>query len=62
MIDMHSKYDNMHTNGIFNALISINNHVNLCINYMLCITMTSPSFSMIRLNGVCDVMVNNMTS
>ena len=35
MIDMHSKYDNMHTNGIFNVLIYINNHVNSCINYML---------------------------
>ena len=28
MIDMLSKYDNMHTNGIFNVLIGINNHVN----------------------------------
>ena len=32
---MHSKYDNMHMNGIFNILIYINNHVNSCINYML---------------------------
>ena len=30
MIDMHSKYDNMHTNGMFNALICINNHVIAC--------------------------------
>ena len=35
MIDMHSKYDKMHTNGIFNSLICINNHVNSYINYML---------------------------
>ena len=32
MIEMHSKYDNMHTNVIFNALNCINNHVNSCIN------------------------------
>ena len=35
MIDMHSKYDNMHSKGIFNALVCINNHVNSCINFML---------------------------
>ena len=35
MIDMHSKYDNMHNNGIFYALICINNHIIKCINYML---------------------------
>ena len=35
MIDMHSKYDNMHTNRIFNILICINDHVNSCINFML---------------------------
>ena len=29
MIDMHSNYDNIHTNRIFNALICINNHENL---------------------------------
>ena len=34
-IEMHSKYDNMHTNRIFNALNYINNHVNSCINSML---------------------------
>ena len=32
MIEMHSKYGNMHTNRIFNALNCINNHVKLCIN------------------------------
>ena len=38
MIDIHSQYDNMHTNGIFNALICINNRVNSCINCMLSVT------------------------
>ena len=37
MIDIHSKYDNMHTNGIFNALIYINYPVNSCINCILSI-------------------------
>ena len=41
MIDMHSKYDNMHTNEIFNAIISINNHVNSCINCMLLVSTTA---------------------
>ena len=35
MIDMHSKYDNIHKNGIFSASIFINNHVIIDINYML---------------------------
>ena len=35
MIEMHSKYDNMHTNRIFNTLNYINNNVNSCINCML---------------------------
>ena len=35
MIEMHLKYDIMHTNRIFNALNCINNHVNSCINCML---------------------------
>ena len=35
MIDIHSKYDNMHKNVIFYVLICINNHVNSCINCML---------------------------
>ena len=35
MIEMHLKYDNMHTIGIFNALFCINNHVNSCIKCML---------------------------
>ena len=37
MMEMHTKYDNMQTNRIFNALIFINNQVNLCINCMLSI-------------------------
>ena len=35
MIEMHSKYDNMHKNRIFNALNYINNHINSFINCML---------------------------
>ena len=35
IIEMHSKYDNMNTNGIFNDLNYINNHVNSCIGFML---------------------------
>ena len=34
-MDMHLKYDNMHENGMFYALICINNHVSICINFML---------------------------
>ena len=30
MIEMHSKYDKMHTNGMLYALICINNHVFAC--------------------------------
>ena len=39
MIDMHSKYDNMHTNGMFYALICINNHIIACVNCMLSVQM-----------------------
>ena len=35
MIDLHSEYDNIHTNRILYTLICINNHVNSYINYML---------------------------
>ena len=35
MIYMHLKYDNMHTNRIFNDLNCINNHINSCIKCML---------------------------
>ena len=35
MTEMYSKYDNMYTNRIFNALNCINNHVHSCINCML---------------------------
>ena len=34
MIEMHSKYDNMHENGIFYAVICINNHVFACEDCM----------------------------
>ena len=35
MIEIYLKYDNMHTFGIINAFICINNHVNSFINSML---------------------------
>ena len=35
MIDVHSKYDDMYKNGIFYALICINNHIIACQNDML---------------------------
>ena len=35
MIDIHSKYDNMHKNGMFYALIYINNHIITFINFIL---------------------------
>ena len=35
MIDIYSKYYNMHTIEIFYVLIYIKNHVNSCINCML---------------------------
>ena len=37
MIEIYLKYDNMHTIGVINAFICINNHVNSCINSMLSI-------------------------
>ena len=38
MIDMDSKYDNMHKSGMFYALICIDNHIIICMNYMLSIS------------------------
>ena len=35
MINIHSKYGNLHKNGVFYALICINNHIITCIDYML---------------------------
>ena len=35
MIEIYLKYDNLHTNRVFNALNFINNHVNSCTNFML---------------------------
>ena len=41
MIIMKSKYDNMHNNRIFYALICINNHVITGINCMLSHSLSS---------------------
>ena len=35
---MHSKYDNMHKNVMFYALIYNNNHIIVCVNCMLSLT------------------------
>ena len=35
MIDMHSKYDNMHKNGLLYALIYINSQIIICEYGML---------------------------
>ena len=35
MMNMHSKYDNMHRNGMFYAFIDINNHVIVSISCRL---------------------------
>ena len=35
MIEMHSKYDIIHENGIFYAIICINNHIIVFINCVL---------------------------
>ena len=35
VIEIYLKDDNMHTFGVINAFICINNHVNSCINSML---------------------------
>ena len=43
---MYLKYDNMHTNGIINAFICINNHVNSCLKCML--SSIIPPFLMVR--------------
>ena len=45
MIDMHSKYDNMHKKGIFYALICINSHIIMFINFMLSLSfaLSSPT-------------------
>ena len=42
MIDIHSKHYNMHKNGIFYALIYINNHKISCIICMLSMSMVDP--------------------
>ena len=48
---MHLKYDNMHSNIIFNTLNCINNHVNLCTNCMLSIGTLEKDFTkMIHMN------------
>ena len=63
MIEIYLKYDNMHTIGVINAFICINNYVNSCINCMLSLARGftqlydidyTETFSLVvRLNSVC---------
>ena len=39
MMNMHSKYNNMHRNKKFNALVCVNNHINTSISCMLSISL-----------------------
>ena len=50
MMEMHSKYDNMHENRIFNALNYINNHLNSCINCMLSLVTSIFNFPQLIIN------------
>ena len=42
MIDMHSKYDAMHKNRVFNALIWMNNHTIACYHFSLHCSISPP--------------------
>ena len=48
MIEMHSKYDNMHINVMFYALNCINNHVLSCYDCMLSVRERGRSESLER--------------
>ena len=50
MMNMHSKYDNMHRNGMFYALLYINNHENTSISCMLSLVNLQTS----SLEDVCN--------
>ena len=54
MIEMHSKYDNMHINGMFYALFCINNHVLSCYDCMLSLRqeMTGVELGEISVHGM----------
>ena len=45
MINMYSKYDNMHMNVMFYALIYINNHIITSISYMLSLILTKKFYN-----------------
>ena len=55
MIDIHSKYDNMHKNGMFYALICINNHIFSCIICMLSITS-------LNVTSIFDILLNHLNT
>ena len=47
-MNIHSKYNNMHRNGMFNALICIINHVNTIINCMYVMNDPSELYFMLK--------------
>ena len=53
MIDIHSKYDYMHTNGIFYVLICISNNIISCEHYMLSMTRNIHMSSCVILPSIC---------
>ena len=61
MIDMHSKYDNMHKNRMLYALICINNRIIACLNCMLSKVPKKVFnfFIIIQLNQIFDREVSN---
>ena len=59
MIDIHSKRDNMGKNGMFYALICINNHIIRCIDYMLSINTSS---SINDLNEILGIWIDAFKS
>ena len=61
MIDIYSKHDRMQRNGMFYDLICINNHIILCINYMLSLVLSRclfPSLSFSSLFFVLTVFLS----
>ena len=54
MIDTFSTYDNMHKNGIFYALICINNHVIIGINC----TLSKPLLKFMNLNKFFQTLIH----
>ena len=59
MIEIYLKYDNMHTFGMINAFVCINNHVISCINNMHTFGMIN---AFVCINNHVISCINNMLS